>query len=329
MPVRVGIPHYLGYFSFYPLWKTFFEEIGLEVITSPPTNQQILNAGVAEAVNDACIPIKLYHGHVMEIKDQVDLLFVPRFVKVRKLGTETFCPKFLALPDLLRASIGNLPELLDTRVDLTRGRFELFRIAREIGERFGVAPARISRAYIIACRALRRYRGLMFKGAPAEEALACLETDSKAVVQNKQGELSIAVLGYPYLIYDNFINMDLIKRLRSFGARVFTAEMVSPRKLLREAKNMPKQMFWYYSNRAMHAAYYYLNRMRVDGIIHVTAFACGPDAMLDRLMEMESRKWGRMPFLTLSLDEETGTGGVETRLEAFIDMLKRRKVVPL
>jgi predicted nucleotide-binding protein (sugar kinase/HSP70/actin superfamily) len=77
MPVRVGIPRYLGYFTFYPLWKTFFEEIGLEVITSPPTNQQILNDGVAEAVNDACIPIKLYHGHVVAIKDQVDVLFVP------------------------------------------------------------------------------------------------------------------------------------------------------------------------------------------------------------------------------------------------------------
>jgi predicted nucleotide-binding protein (sugar kinase/HSP70/actin superfamily) len=94
MPVRVGIPRYLSFYSYYPLWKTFFEELGLDVITSSPTNQQILNAGVAEAVNDACIPIKLYHGHVMEIKDQVDMLFVPRFVKLRKLGTEMakYCP---------------------------------------------------------------------------------------------------------------------------------------------------------------------------------------------------------------------------------------------
>jgi predicted nucleotide-binding protein (sugar kinase/HSP70/actin superfamily) len=27
MPVRVGIPRYLSFFSFYPMWKTFFEEI--------------------------------------------------------------------------------------------------------------------------------------------------------------------------------------------------------------------------------------------------------------------------------------------------------------
>jgi predicted nucleotide-binding protein (sugar kinase/HSP70/actin superfamily) len=326
MPVRVGIPRYLGYFTFYPLWKTFFEEIGLEVITSPPTNQQILNDGVAEAVNDACIPIKLYHGHVVAIKDQVDVLFVPRFVKVRKLETETFCPKFLGLPDLLRASINNLPELFDTRVELTSGRFELFRIAREIGERFGVSLARITRAYILACQALRRYRGLMCKGMLSDDALECMEKGDQASKRQNLGELSIAVLGYPYLVYDHFINMDLVKKLNGLGAKAFTAEMIPPGRLLREAKNMPKQMFWYYSNRAIHAAYYYLKKKRVDGIIHVTAFACGPDAMLDRLMEMESKKWGRMPFLTLSIDEETGTGGVDTRLEAFIDMLKRRSV---
>lgn len=326
MPVRVGIPRYLGYFSFYPLWKTFFEELGLEVITSPPTNQEILNEGVAEAVNDACIPIKLYHGHVAAIKDKVDMLFVPRFVKVRKLETETFCPKFLGLPDLLQASINNLPELLDTRVELTSGRFELFRIAREIGERFGVSLAKITKAYLSACWALRRYWGLMCKGMLPHDALECMEKGYQANRRKNQGALSIAVLGYPYLVYDEFINMDLVKKLDSLGARVFTAEMISTRRLLREAKNMPKQMFWYYSNRAMHAAYYYLKKKRVDGIIHVTAFACGPDAMLDRLMEMESKEWGRMPFLTLSIDEETGTGGVDTRLEAFIDMLKRRRV---
>lgn len=327
MPVRVGIPRYLGYFSFYPLWKTFFEELGVEVITSPPTNQEILNAGVAEAVTDACIPIKLYHGHVMAIKDQVDVLFVPRLVKVRKHETETFCPKFLGLPDLLRASINNLPEMLDTRIELTRGRFELFRIAREIGERFGASLTTITRAYLLACQSLRRYWGLMYEGMLAEDALACMEKGCKVAQQKKQEELSIAVLGYPYLVYDHFINMDLLKRLNSLGAKVFTAEMISPRRLLKEAKNMPKQMFWYYSNRAIHAAYYYLKKKRVDGIIHITAFACGPDAMLDRLMEIESRKWGHMPFMTLSIDEETGTGGVETRLEAFIDMLKRRKVL--
>ncbi len=322
--MRVGIPRYLGYFSFYPLWKTFFEELGLEVVLSPPTNQQILNHGVEEAVNDACIPVKLYHGHVMALKEQADIIFVPRIVKVRKLATETFCPKFLGLPDLLRASISNLPELLDPRVDLAKGPFELFKLAKVIGERLGASFTGITRAYILACQALRKYQDLMYAGMLSDEALEYMKMGERTDGQQNSGELSIAVLGYPYLVYDHFINMNLIKKLNSLGAKVSTVEMITPKKLLQEAKNMSKQMFWYYSNRAIHATYYYLNRERVDGIIHVTAFACGPDAMLDRLMEMESKNGGAMPYMTITIDEETGTGGVDTRVEAFMDMLKRR-----
>ncbi len=326
MSVRVGIPRYLAYYSYYPWWKTFFEELGLDVVTSSPTTQKVLNDGVAEAVTDACIPIKLYHGHVMDIKDKVDLLFVPRLVKVRKFYTETFCPKFLALPDLLQASISSLPEVLDTRIDLSQSCFELFRIAQALGERFGAGFSKVTRAYMLAWKALRRYRNLMLGGMLADEALEYMEKGGKIDNSNSDQALTIAVLGYPYLVYDSFVNMDLIKKLNKLGAGVVTTEMVAPRSLLKEAKNMPKQMFWHYSNRAMHAAYYYMNRKRVDGIIHITAFICGPDAMLDRFMEIEAHQHGQMPFLTVSIDEETGSGGVDTRLEAFIDMLKRSRV---
>lgn len=325
MPVRVGIPRYLAYFMYYPWWKTFFEELGLEVVTSSPTTQKTLDAGVAEAVNDACIPVKLYHGHVMEIKDEVDILFVPRLVSVRRFGTETFCPKFRGLPDLLRAAIDGLPELLDTRVDLARGGFELFRICREMGGMFGANLSSIARAYWRAGRIFRRYRGLLYRGFSPGEAMESLEKGINVTVERVQSGLSLAVLGYPYTIYDRFTNLDLIKRLRNLGVRVVTAEMIPSRLLLREAKVMPKQMFWHFSNRALHAAFYYLNRRLVDGIVHVTAFACGPDAMLDRLLEYAARERGQVPFLAVSIDEETGAGGIQTRLEAFVDMLKRRR----
>ncbi len=329
MPVRVGIPRYLAYFSYYPLWKTFFEELGLQVVVSSPTTQKTLDDGVAEAVNDACIPIKLYHGHVMEIKDKVDLLFVPRLLSVRRFGTETFCPKFRGLTDLLRASISGLPEVLDTGVDLARGRFELFRICREVGERFGADFSTVVRAYWRARGVFRRYQQLLLQGNMPEKAMEYLEKGLKkrptAAAKRGRSGISLAVLGYPYTVYDRFTNLDLIKRLESLGVSVLTAEMVPPRLLLREAGVMPKQMFWHYSNRALHAAFYYLNRGLVDGIVHVTAFACGPDAMLDRLLEYAARERGRVPFLAVSIDEETGAGGIQTRLEAFVDMLKRRR----
>ena len=72
-------------------------------------------------------------------------------------------------------------------------------------------------------------------------------------------------------------------------------------------------------------ALYYLNQPDIDGLIHVTAFACGPDAVVDRVMEIEARRRGGKPFLSIAIDEHTGEAGVRTRIEAFLDMLRYRR----
>jgi predicted nucleotide-binding protein (sugar kinase/HSP70/actin superfamily) len=101
--------------------------------------------------------------------------------------------------------------------------------------------------------------------------------------------------------------------------------MIPPRRLMREAKKMPKSLFWHFSNKVIHSTSYFIKRVRVDGLIHLTAFGCGPDAMVDKMMELTAKDEGRVPFLYLSIDEHTGEGGILTRLEAFVDMLKRKK----
>ena len=64
--------------------------------------------------------------------------------------------------------------------------------------------------------------------------------------------------------------------------------------------------------------YYYRNK--VDGLIHVTAFGCGPDAMVGKLIELEAKTSGEIPYLKILVDEHTGDAGLMTRIEAFTDM---------
>lgn len=68
-----------------------------------------------------------------------------------------------------------------------------------------------------------------------------------------------------------------------------------------------------------------MTRPDVDGIIHVTAFACGPDSLVDRMVEIEARRRRKMPYLSIAVDEHTGEAGVRTRIEAFLDMLRYRR----
>ncbi|WP_366921869.1 acyl-CoA dehydratase activase-related protein [Metallumcola ferriviriculae] len=319
MKETIGYPTALSYYSYYPFWNAFFTTLGFSVVISPASSKQIIDWGVKETVNDACIPIKLFHGHVMSLKDRVDYLFVPRMVSVD--GKTTFCPKFLGLPDMVRWSIPDLPRLIDERIDLKKGARGLLSTCYKIGNFLKQNPARVFYAYLVAQWVHRQYQDNLNRGIFPNKILPSKETGRG--LNSIETEIRIAVLGYPYEIYDSYISVNLLQKLNEMGVAVRTVEMLSNKVLGGYRHRLSKNLFWQYSNRVLWATYHYLEK-KIDGIIHVSAFGCGPDAMLDKLMQLEAKKHD-IPFMTLTLDEHTGEAGVVTRLEAFVDMVRFRR----
>lgn len=62
----------------------------------------------------------------------------------------------------------------------------------------------------------------------------------------------------------------------------------------------------------------------IDGVIHVFPFTCMPELVAQTILS-KVQKDLNLPILTLIFDEHTAPGGVETRIEAFIDLLERRR----
>lgn len=324
--MRIGFPATLIYYTFYPFWKTFFHELGAEVITSPITTKKILDNGVKETVTDACVPIKLFHGHVMALGESVDFMFIPRMVSVDKWAT--FCPKFLGLPDMIRYSLSNLPKIIDQRIDLKKGKLELWKACRSIGSTLGRDSIQVVRAYSKALLQHKKYLNLLVARYTPFEAMKMLEgcgDTAKLLAGSDKSDLDVAVLGYPYQVYDPYISVNLLQHLAAMGVNIHTMEMVPIHVQRSFRRILPKDLFWYYSNSVIWSTYYYLQKKPVDGIIHVTAFGCGPDAMVDKLMELESKRLGNIPFMSITIDEHTGEAGLLTRLEAFVDMLRLRR----
>ena len=325
---RIGIPRTLAYFIYFPFWKTFFEELNQEVIVSPPTTRDIMDQGVREAVNDACIPIKLYHGHVADLADKVDYIFCPRLVSVRKhgdFGTETFCPKFLGLPDMVRLATDKLPEIIDVRVDLKKGKHELLNVCFQVGELLGESRKEAKLAYQKALQVQKQFKNLLYQNMTPVEAMEILFDKQVSKPPPVEADLQIAVVGYPYAIYDHYINGGILNILRKEKVKVLTQDMLSDKTMNRQARTLPKSLFWYFSNRAVYGALHFMQEKGIDGIIHITAFACGPDSIVDRLLEIEARRRNRMPYLSITVDEQTGEAGIRTRVEAFLDMLRYRR----
>jgi predicted nucleotide-binding protein (sugar kinase/HSP70/actin superfamily) len=303
------------------MWRVFFEALGAKVLLSSNSTKGMLSAGLKHAVDDICLPVKLAFGHVLDLSGRVDYIFLPRLISVEK--QEYICPKFLGLPDMVRR-IPGLPPLIDVDISLYKNKKGLYQAVKKVGALFNANSLAIWRAYRRSLGALKSYFRLLELGLIPAEAMAVMENRVKESPYISGDSLKVGLIGHPYNIYDGYVSMDAIKKLRRMGAAVLTAENVSEKTVNRHASMLPKKLFWTLGRRMIGAANHYMERPDISGLVYVAAFGCGPDSMTGELIEREARA-RRIPFLSLNIDEHTGEAGVVTRLEAFLDMVRWRR----
>ncbi len=318
--MKVGIPQGLFYYYYYPLWKTFFQDLGAEVVTSPATNRQIVEKGIEAAVDEACFPIKVYYGHVRQLcSESLDYIFIPRLVSVERRSF--ICPKFMGLPDMIKAVLLDLPSVIDITVDISRTERLLERDIIRVGQLFTSQKRLIQHAYQHGVDELRKCRRLCQSGYNMAEAIRIWEGEE--IILPSVCDLNIGVLGHGYSLYDQTISMNLIARLRQMSCRVHVAETLDQTAIETNAALIPKRVFWTLGRKLVGSALLMEKQMSVDGIIYLACFGCGPDSMIGEIIE---RKLKAKPFMMMTIDEHTGEAGLVTRLEAFCDMLLRRRV---
>ncbi|WP_061214454.1 acyl-CoA dehydratase activase-related protein [Syntrophomonas wolfei] len=317
---RVGIPRSLFYYYYYPLWKSFFLDLGVEVLTSSPSNRNTVERGIELAVDETCFPIKVYLGHVAELcREEPDYLFVPRLVSVE--ARSYICPKFMGLPDMVRALIKDTPPLIDITVDLSRDEKCFKKDIIRVGRLFTRQVPKIQLAYQHGCEELRLCRSLASQGFTMEEAIKIWE--GGAMEAERETDLNIGVLGHGYSLYDERISMNLVKRLRAMNCKVLLPEHLGSQEVEAEAATVPKRVFWTLGRKMLGSALHLSQREDVDGIIYLACFGCGPDSLVGEIIERKIRD--KKPFILLTVDEHSGEAGIITRLEAFCDMLRRRR----
>ena len=321
MPVRVGVPQALLYYDHYPAWKAYLETLGCEVVCSEATTQRTMHKGVEVGENELCLPVKTFFGHVAELDGQVDFIFVPRVVSVRR---KTFtCPKLLGLPDMSIAH-GLESEVLSPLIDIRKGWRALGREAVTTGEKLGASSSRSLHGLARGIAEYRRHEHRMRSG----ELLRLPRAEDPT---GGSRPLRVGVAGHPYNIYDTHTSNQLLRRLADRGIEVLTPDMLAPSTLHREAGKIPKPLFWSCEERLVGAVHHWVDRGLVDGVIYMLSFACGPDSFVEMLIEdaVADAKAGTVPLLSLVMDEHGGEAGFVTRIEAFVDMLSRRHDRPL
>lgn len=320
--MRIGIPGALFYFVYYPMWKVFFEELGAQVVTSGKTTRELLDNGVREALADACVPVKLFFGHAMALKDKVDHLFIPRIVCLN--SKTVYCPKFLGLPDMIRHGLPDMPPVIDVRIDTRDRRFAILKAFMATGDLLKKSPPATLGAYAKARLTQMKFYKLLRSGFQPAEAIDLVFNRKKIKPVLSPGQMNFALVGYPYIINDRYISVDVVNKLRRMGINVLTPDNLSPLSIAWRRYDCNKRMFWTFSDKVLRATRYFTGNKNIDGIIHMSAFGCGPDSIVDRFIHMDHVHHD-VPFMTLTIDEHSGEAGIGTRLEAFVDMVKRKK----
>ena len=311
--LRIGIPRALHGLQYYPLWQTFFEELGAQVIISPPTNREIVATGARMVADVTCLPVKVYAGHVAWLRDRgkVDFVFVPAIRSVERGALH--CSKFMGLPDLIHATVADCPPLLETEIDAHRYNISPADAFHRLGRRFTRNPFKVKAAWERACQVDESFRAAMVKEQVTySQALAGLYKDDWATTLkpvDQTARLDIALVGHPYCLHDDYINHNLIGRLHALGVRVHTSEMVSPEDARAGVERTTGQTRWFYENWMSGSAGHYLHNPQIAGLIAVMAFTCGPDSAMVETMTRRAHALQR-PFMSLVLDEHGGVAGL-------------------
>jgi predicted nucleotide-binding protein (sugar kinase/HSP70/actin superfamily) len=300
MKKKVGIPRALFYYKYHMLWKRFLEELGAEVVPSGFTNKKILNDGVSICTDEACLPVKVFCGHAAALAEKVDYLFIPRLTSISR--GEYVCPELGGLPDIIRHTIKNPPPIIDVEVNLRKSGRNSFHAAKEVAGYFTNDKGLVKKAY---SKAVDEYRH-------SKISMPAINSE----------ELNIAVIGHPYNLYDNCLNMNMLDKLKRMGANPITVEMIKEDAINLEASHFEKKPFWYFARKALGGTLYLMEEGQLDGIIYVMSYGCGVDSFVHDFLERRVRDFGNIPYILITLDEHSGEAGLNTRLEAFIDMIR-------
>ncbi len=320
----VGIPRGMMFYHFFPLWRSFWESLGWRVEVSPFTTSEIVEAGKGLTRSDLCLPVKTFLGHVLWLKDRVDVLFLPRLISFEEGAY--LCPKILGLNDVIKNLIPGLPSFLEPTVNCKGPqKVNLERSFLSLSARVGLPESTLAAAFREASVRWEKDREEVLgdrgfpKGLIPEDLKRSLER-----VEAGPARFHLGLIGRPYLLFDPVLSHQLLKRLAARSCGMTCIQGISEGERDRQEGKLSKKVYWSLGRDLVSASLSFSQSREIHGIISVSSFACGQDAFTSYLVDHYARQHSDKPFLSLVLDEHTSEVGLQSRLEAFFDLLDSR-----
>lgn len=136
----------------------------------------------------------------------------------------------------------------------------------------------------------------------------------------KTNNIKILLAGHPYNLYDDLIGQTVSKYLLENNISLIYSDRINHNIIDEECMKLSTDIHWTHSKEVVASINYYHDK--VDGIIIISSFPCGPDSLSNELV---ARKIKNVPTINLIFEDLNSEVGIITRLESFIDILKNIK----
>ena len=309
----VGIPRALSVHTLYPLYSWFFYELGIKTFLSSEVPQE----GLARTEADYCFPAEIAHGAVQDCLDKgADFVLLPHFRDMPSYEKDVhanFCPITQSLPYYIEKAFLDTDKnkWLPLVVSFKFGAEKALELFGMMGEKLGVGEEEIKTAFYKALEKQNDY----FKAAKkmGEEALSEARGANRPV---------IALLGRAYNAFTSEANMGIPKKFTTRGYSIIPFDILPFENGPENAENGKSgeifpNMYWYYGQEDVKTAKFLKKEDNIY-LTYVTNFSCAPDSFI-----LHYIKWimKQKPFLVLELDSHSADAGVDTRVEAFLDII--------
>ncbi|MCQ2583258.1 MAG: 2-hydroxyacyl-CoA dehydratase [Treponema sp.] len=317
----VGIPRVLNMYENYPLWFTFFNELGFRVILSQRSSRTVYEKGLETIPSESvCYPGKISHGHVESlIQRGIKFIFYPcaPYEKQEDAGAGNHynCPIVTSYPEVLRNNIDSLRQ--DPSITYMNPFLPIYdkprlkeRLCEELLPKFPqLTAAKINEAVEKAWAEQEKFREDVRKAG--EDALEEIIT---------KGGSGIVLAGRPYHL-DPEINHGIPEMINGLGLAVLTEDSIAHLGKIERPLRIIDQ--WVYHNRLYRAAQFVSEMANLE-LVQLTSFGCGLDAVTADQVDEILRAKNRM-YTLIKIDEGSNLGAVRIRIRSLIAAVKERR----
>ncbi|MBN1829888.1 MAG: activase, partial [Deltaproteobacteria bacterium] len=321
----VGINKSLLVNTYYPLYSAFFKALGYLPILSGDASQ----VGIDRRNAAFCHPVEQAHGFFYDLISRnrdLDFIFLPHFKAMPSqngAAGSKVCPLVQGEPFYLKAAFRQeVKQLKKCGVRI---------LSPLLDFSGGLAAAEkpfIDQAVIMG-RSRAEAKAAFKQGMASQEAFfnrahrMGLKTLQDLAADRQKN--AVVLFGRSYNAFAGQGNMGIPHKLASRGVAAIPLDFLP----LDDQEAKPN-MYWGTGQLVLKAAQFVRNHPQLFGV-YITNFSCGPDSFL---LGYFREIMGQKPSLTLELDSHTADVGVETRIEAFLDIVRayrqidRRKRIP-